>query len=197
MENLALQIRKAAINSGLLFGTIYLVLKVFMFYLITGMTNSFWLIVFSPVIFSIIVPLLITIFFALDLRKKIGGYWNFKNATTGIFILLFTSFILNTVLYDVVFAKVVEPNLIQKTEDAMINATRSFMEKNSTDQKQIDEKVDNVKQQFDSQINLTVGKIIQGYAITIVLLFAYAMILGVIFKRTPLRSLDEVTDPAV
>ena len=100
-------------------------------------------------------------------------------------------------MYDGVFAKVVEPNLIQKTEDAMVNATRSFMEKNSTDQKQIDEKVDNVKQQFDSQINLTVGKIIQGYAITTVLLFAYAMILGVIFKRTPLRPLDEVTDPAV
>ncbi len=78
MENLDQQIRKKSFASGLVLGVITLVLAIFAFYFMTMMTTSFWLVVFSPVIFSILVPIAVVIFFCIDLRKKIGGYWVFK-----------------------------------------------------------------------------------------------------------------------
>jgi hypothetical protein len=193
MENVDQQIRKNAITSGLIYGIIVLVLSILSFYFITTMTTSFVLMLVSPIVFSIAIPLLIIVFLCLDLRKKIGGFWSFKQATTGAFIILFTAFLVSTIGKDVLFMKFIEPNMVEKTQDAMMGATRSLMEKSGSDQSQIDEKMADVKKQFDAQKNLSAGKIIQGYAITILLLFAFALILGAVFRRTPLRIIEEPT----
>jgi hypothetical protein len=194
MENLNQQIRKNAITSGLIYGIIVLVLNILSFYFITTMTTSFVLMLVSPIVLSIAIPLLIIVFFCLDLRKKIGGFWTLRQATTGAFIIVFTAFIVSTIGKDLIFIKLIEPNMIEKTQDAMMSATRSLMEKSGNDQSQIDEKMADVKKKFDDQKNLSTGKIIEGYAITIVFLFIFALILGAVFKRNPLRTIEE---PAV
>jgi hypothetical protein len=197
MENLDQEIRKKSFASGLVLGVITLVLAILAFYFMTTMTTSFWMVVFSPVIFSILIPIGAVIFFCIDLRKKIGGYWVFKQATTGIFIMLLVSFVVTGIGRDLIFAKVVEPQMVQKMEDAMVNATTSFMEKSNVDQATIDEKVESVKAQFESQKSPTIGKTIQGYVITLIFLFVLALIFGAIFKRTSLKPVGEHVDPAV
>jgi len=185
MEDLQQKIKVSSFKSGLTLGAILLVLGIFSFYFIIRMAASFLLIIIGPIVFSIIIPIVLVIFICFDLRKKIGGYWNFRQATTGIFIMFFVAYIVQYIGKDVVFAKFVEPNMVQKTQDAMMDATTAMMEKAGTDQTQIDEKKAQIQKQFDGQKEITIGKIIQGIIISIILMFVLALIFGALFKKDP------------
>jgi len=196
METLEQKIKKNAVNSGLLLGVIMLVLSIFTFYFITSLTTNFWLVAFAPIIFSILLPIVIVVFFCIDLRKKIGGFWTFKQATTGIAIMFFMVFVVQVLGRDLLFAKVIEPEMAQKMQTAIINATTGMMEKSGADQTAVDEKTASIQKQFDSQTNPTIAKTVTGYAIAIVMIFVLALIFGAIFKRAPLLSIDDAIDPA-
>lgn len=197
METLEQKIRKNALNSGLLFGLICLVLGIFTFYFITSMVTSIWLVISGPVIFSILLPIVILIFFCIDLRKKIGGFWNFKQATTGVFIMLFVTWVISSVGTNLIFAKFIEPDMTQKTQIAVMNASISMMEKSNVDQAKIDDQRDAMQKKFDEQKNPTIGKMIEGWAIAIIFIFVFALIFGAIFKRSPLLSIDDAIDPSI
>jgi len=182
MENLEQKIRKDSLISGLLLGVILLVLSIFSFYFITTMASGMMTLV-GPLLFSIIIPILLVIFFCIDVRKKIGGYWSFKQATTGIFIMLFAAYIVQTIGRDLIFGKLVEPQMVEKTQAAVMKSTTDMLEKSGASQESIDKKTADIQQQFQSQMNPTVGKIIQGYAITIIFIFVFALIFGAIFKK--------------
>jgi hypothetical protein len=198
METLDQKIRKQSFQYGLILGAILLVLGIFSFYFIIGMTSSFWLVIFGPFIFSIILPIIVVVFFCLDIRKKVGGYWSFKQATTGIFIMFFMAYMVQFIGRDMIFAKLIEPNMVQKTQEAVMNATTAMLEKTGADQAQIDDKKASIQKQFDQQTNVTVGKVIQGIAITIILIFVLALIFGAIVKKDPPLFADTAyEDPVI
>src|SRR5437588_1611956 len=109
MENIDQQIKKNAFNSGIILGVIVLVLGVFTFYVITGMASSLVAVIGAPIVLSVLVPITVAVFFCIGLRKKIGGYWTFKQAVTGIFIMFLTAYVIQAVFSDFIFAKFVEP----------------------------------------------------------------------------------------
>lgn len=193
-------IRKAAIPSGLILGIISTVLTVFSFYFVTGMTTSMWLMLFSPMIFSIILPLVIAIFFILDLRKKIGGFWSFKQAVSGIFIMLTISAIISTV-GGWAFSKTIEPDMMEKTKSAMVTAVTEMMESTGAPQEKIDQSVEDMEKKFDEQKDAGVGSYFKNFAISLIFMFILALIFGAIFKKEPpvyLQFEDEKpVDPAV
>ncbi|MEO6849382.1 MAG: hypothetical protein ABI203_04530, partial [Mucilaginibacter sp.] len=61
------------------------------------------------------------------------------------------------------------------------------LEKSGQDQTTIDNKVAEIQKQFDDQKNVTTGKKIEGIAISIILIFAVALLFAAIFKKEPLR----------
>ncbi|MEO8884828.1 MAG: DUF4199 domain-containing protein, partial [Mucilaginibacter sp.] len=158
MENLDSEIKKNALNNGLLLGVIMLILGIVTFYIMISMESALGVIA-VPIIFSVILPIAVTIFFTIDLRKKIGGFWDFKQATTGIFIMCIVSFAIQTVGRDLLFAKFIEPDMAQKTQDAVVKATTAMMEKSGAPQEKIDKQIESTQKQFDSQVNPTVGKV--------------------------------------
>jgi len=199
MESLDKQIRKVGLNNGLIFGVIVLVLGIFAFYFMTQMTTSFWMVVLvGPILFSLLIPIVILIFYCIDFRKKIGGYWTFKQAFTGIFIMLLVAYIVTAIGRDLVFAKLVEPNMLEKTQSAIVNSSRSMMKQSGTDQATIDTKVADMQKTFDDQKDMSIGKVIKAQAIALVVVLIFALIFGAIFKRNPLKGLDEqAIEPAV
>ncbi|GAA4315059.1 hypothetical protein GCM10023149_11500 [Mucilaginibacter gynuensis] len=190
-------IRKAAIPSGVLLGVILLVLGIFSFYFVVSIASSFWLIVSGPLLFGILVPLVIAVFFVLDLRKKIGGFWTLKQATSGIFILFIVGNIVSTIGRDLLFAKVIEPQMVEKMQNTMVNATTKFMEDQNVEQAEIDKKIAEVEKGFDAQKDAGVAKYIQGVVISIIMTFVLALIFAAIFKREPPITLqfDEAPEP--
>lgn len=195
-QNLNQLIRKKAIEKGLVLGVVLLVVGIFTFYFITGMTTNMWLIIFTPIVLSVLFPLVISIFFSISLRKEIGGFWTFKQAASGIFIMFFAAYVLSAIGNNLIFAKIVEPDMVGKMQTAITNSTTAMMEKSGADQETIDKKLEDIEKQFDSQKNPTIGKTIQGIAISIIFIFVLALIFGAIFKKEPIRNgLENAIDP--
>lgn len=178
-----------AIKNGVGLGLIMLVLGLVSAYLIIGST-SMWGIFLYPVCLGIILPIVISIFFSKDLRKKIGGYWNFRRATSGIFIMFLTAYILSTGL-NLAYAKIVEPELESKIETSVMNATVSMMESQGMEQSKIDEIVRTKNEEIEKKKNGSAMKTIQGHLIGILFVFVFALIFGAIFKKEkPLFATD-------
>jgi hypothetical protein len=172
MTQLENTIRRASTIRGLILGVVLLAVSILSFYMLTADTGSAWLIVFSPIIFSVFIPIVIVLLFCFNLRKNIGGYWTFRQAVTGIFIMFVLSYVIQVIGRDVVFARVIEPDMVSKTQTAMLKATTTMLKKGGADQATIDQ-------------NITVGSIIQGYIITVIFLFVFAVIFGAILKKNP------------
>jgi hypothetical protein len=195
-ENLNQLIRKKALEKGLVLGVILLVAGIFSYYFITGMTDNMWLITFGPIVISVIIPLVVAIFLIIGLRREIGGFWVFKQAVTGIFIMFFVANLLSFIGRDLLFAKVIEPNMVENMQTAMVNSVSGMLEQSGQEQDQIDKKIEEINQQFEKQKNPTIGSIIQSQLIAIIFLFVMALIFGAIFKRDPIRNgLEDAIDP--
>ncbi|RZK09591.1 MAG: DUF4199 domain-containing protein, partial [Flavobacterium sp.] len=123
------EIKQAALPKGLILGGVSLLLTVFSFYFTTAITTTDVMVVLSPLIFLIIVPIIITVFFILKIRKKIGGYWTFRQATSGVFIIFLLSYVINTIGSGVIFEKLIEPDMAQKTKNVMVPAFTSILNK--------------------------------------------------------------------
>jgi hypothetical protein len=170
---------------GIILGVILLSLGIFSYYFITQLTTSPALFVAAPIMFSLFIPIVITVFLCFNGRKKIGGYWTFKQATTAIFIMFLTAYVLQFIGKDIIFDKVIEPNSVQKTQQAAINAKTTISKQKGEDQQSIDKDLAEMKKDFALQKNSTVGSIIQGFVISILFVFLFALIFGSLFKKDP------------
>src|SRR5579864_2566462 len=95
--NIEQRIKITFIQYGIALGIILTGLSIFSYYLITQITKSPVLFVAGPILLSIFIPIIITIFFCFNGRRKIGGYWTFRQATTGIFIMFIIAYIIQLV----------------------------------------------------------------------------------------------------
>nr|WP_294949778.1 DUF4199 domain-containing protein [uncultured Mucilaginibacter sp.] len=182
-EDFDKQLKKQSLNKGLVLGLIMGVLGILSFYFMTGMASSMLAIIAGPVVLSIIIPIVLAALFSGDLRKTIGGFWNFKQAVTGIFIMFFTAYVVSYLISSVLFAKLIEPNMVDKTEAAMVNVMTNMLEKTSADQAAIDKSLDDVHKKFEEQKNITVGKQIQSFAVGVIFVFVFALIFAAIYKK--------------
>lgn len=182
MENLDQAIKKNGATTGLILGAISLVLGILNFYYMTAIATSFWAMILGPIVISMIIPLVLAILFSKDLRKKIGGFWNFKQATTGLFIMFFVSYLVSFA-GNLVFTKVVEPNSIDKLKTAMVTATTNMMEKSGASQEKIDESIARTEKSFDDQKDQSAGKIFKGVAIAVIVCFVFALIFAAFLKK--------------
>lgn len=193
------QLKSQSLKKGLILGIILGVLGILSFYFMTTMATSMMLVILGPILLSVIIPIVISVLFCSDLRKTIGGYWNFKQAVTGIFIMFFAAYLVSYIISSVLFAKIIEPDMVDKMEAAMVNVTTTMLEKSNADQAAIDKQMDTVHQQFQDQKNATIGKQIQSIAIGIIFVFVFALIFAAIFKKErPLYLSDtDGIDPTV
>ncbi len=185
MNEIEKTIKINGIKTGAFLGVCLLVLSIASFYFITAMAKSPVAFVAIPIIFSFLLPIALVLLFSFSQRKKIGGYWSFKQATTGIFIMFFIAYVIQISGRDLVFGKFIEPDMVTKIEASTITATTMVMQSGKSSQQQIDAKVAELKTDFDNQRNVTIAGIIQGIAVSIIFAFVLALIFGALMKRDP------------
>lgn len=183
MFTLAKNIKIFTIKYGLLLGAILLFLSIFSFYFITEFSNSPVLFVVVPLLCSVIFPIFLALLFCFYARKKNDGFWSFKEATRGIFFIFFIAYIILTIGKDLIFAKIIEPDMVAKTEAAFVRSSSFILEKTNIDKKQMAQQIENKKKDFESQKNITIAEVIQSIAISIIFIFVLALIFGALFKR--------------
>lgn len=176
-------LKKDAFKNGVGFGLIMLILGLISAYILIQAT-SMWTIFLVPIVLNIIAPIVIAVFFSLDLRKKIGGYWNFRKATSGIFIMFMSAYIISSAL-NLAFVKLVDPDMPEKIQAAVMDATAKMMENQGVEQSKIDEMTKAKNADFAQKNNGTIMQNLQGYLIGVIFVFVFALIFGAIFKRDP------------
>jgi hypothetical protein len=188
------QLKKQAAIKGVILGSILGVLGILSFYFMTTMATSFVMIIGGPFVLSIIIPIILGALFCVDLRKSVGGFWSFKQAVTGIFVMFFLSLVMSFLIRDMLFAKVIEPNMVEKTQTAMVNAVTNMLEKSSASQADIDKKIDEMEKQLNEQKNASIGKQIQSFAVSIIFVFVISLVFAIIFKKERPLYMNDVLD---
>ncbi|MGN6394160.1 MAG: DUF4199 domain-containing protein [Mucilaginibacter sp.] len=183
MNDIEKRIKINGVKNGFILGLIITALSIASYYLITT-TASPLVFVGAPVIFSVFIPIFSVIFLAFKARKDIGGYWTFKQATTGIFIMFLVAFVFNYLGKEIIFNKFVEPDNTVKVQTAAINAKIAILKERHTSQALIDKNVAELKKDF-SQPSASIGNAITGVVISIIFVFILALLFGALFKKDP------------
>jgi hypothetical protein len=185
MENLK-AIRKDSLINGLILGVVLLVIDIITLYILAN-SQSIAVIALSYLFGYLIIPLFAAVVLIKKLREKIGGYWSFRQATSGIFIMLLSAYILSASL-SFAFIRHIEPTITLKAKDNFVNVFSNFMNKIDADTDKIDETVENIEKQFDSMTEISVSSVLSNLLSSIIVLFIAALIFAAIFKRETLNA---------
>jgi hypothetical protein len=190
------ELKKYALINGLLLGLILLSFNIISFYLITTIVSSPIGVIAVPYLFSILLPVPFAIIFCYKLRVQVGRIWDFRIATSGIFIMFLAAYFIIFIGRDQIFARVIEPNMSAKIEKSLLDAAPIALKKSGANDQQIAEKKKQIQDQFAAQDKITIGQQIESLVIPIMFIFILALIFGALFKR-PSPAYQEVTDNPV
>jgi hypothetical protein len=182
-------LKKYSIINGLVLGAALLAFNIISFYLITTIIKSPLGVIGVPYLLNLILPIPCAIIVVYKLRVQMKWEWNFRIATSGIFIMFLASYIVINIGRDLIFAHLVEPNMGQKIEQTLLEATPVALKKANATDKQIADKEKEISEQFKAQSKVTVGQQIESHVIYIILLFVVALVFGALFQK-PSRSYD-------
>lgn len=179
LENL----KPEAVKNGIGLGLITLILGILSAYLLVG-TESMTTVFLVPIILSLIIPLGIAIFFSLDLRKKIGGFWNLRQATSGIFIMFLVTYVISNI-GNVIFNEFIEKDMASRIQNTVVETTSSMMKSQGIDEDKIDKQIEKMNSDFEQKQQGTIMQTIQGHVIGVIIVFVIALLFGAVFKKEP------------
>lgn len=168
---------KLAINNGLFIGGISAVLNILIYYIYPQlMGNTIY------GIFMMLIALGLYIFFTIDLRKKIGGFWSFKEALKGIFLMSFIAGLVSTFV-NFVFYKFIEPGAFEQISSIITENLTVTYEKLGMDQVTIDNTIEKVLESMKSQFNPNFVDLLKSLGIGVLIQFIMSLIFAAIFKK--------------
>ncbi len=178
-------IRITGLKYGFVLGVVLLAISIISFYVTLSFATKPVLFIMTPVAFTFILPIIAVILICFRFRKRIGGYWVIKQATSGIFIMFLVTYGIQTIGHDFIFAKLIEPNMSEKTVAATNTAANKMKKSPKVDKRKIDDNLAQITKNLELQKNITVFQVVSGFAINIILIFVFALIFGALFKRDP------------
>lgn len=165
--------KKLAFTNGLIWAAINIAIFLVIYYVKADwMGNTLYQVI------QFLIGLGLAIYFCMDLRKKLGGYWSFKEALGTIFIMFVTQALI-VYFFTIIFGKFIEPEYAVKMEEITVNATTSMMEKMGSSPEEIDE----VLEKSAENSNMSGKKILTGLGGVIIMYFIGALIFAAIFKK--------------
>lgn len=177
MELSLQNLNKAATNNGVVIGILSAILGILIFYTSPALFGSMW---FG--IGNLVFLLFVYIFFTLDLRKKVGGYWSFRQALKGIFLMALIAGLIVTVV-NYVFYKFIEPGGFETISTHVEGGLRATFENMGMDEDVADQTVAKQIEQMRGQFDPTPMDVVKNLAIQVVVEFILSLIFAAIFKK--------------
>lgn len=177
-ENAPVNAKKVALTSGLIWAAISIFILLATYYAMPSLLDNY---TYGILVFLISIGL--GIYFTLDLRKKIGGYWSFKEALSNIFIMFFVQYMVYT-LFVLAYGKWVEPAYVDHMREVSLNASTEMAERfGGGNQEVIDQMIAETEKQVEKSLNPSIADFAQSAGIAVILYFIGALIFAAIFKR--------------
>ena len=172
-------LRKAALNNALIWAVINIALFLIVYYVKPDLMGSFtWSII------QFLIGIGLAVWLCLDLRKRAGGYWNFREALSHIFLMFFAQAVI-VFFFTIIFAKFIEPSFVDKMKVISQNTTEQMLEKMGMDQDKIDEALKESEKQIEKQFDPGIKEIFIGIGTVAIMYFIGALIFAAIFKKDP------------
>lgn len=170
--------KKIAFINGLIWAFISLVIFLVSYYAAPGIFGNY-----SYSIVVLLISLGIAIFFTLDMRKKVGGYWSFKEALSNIFIMFFVQHLIYA-LFVLMFGKFIEPAYVNQMREISLNTSVEMAETfGGGNQEVMDQMIEEAEKSIEKSLNPTFGEFMQSLGISVIMYFVGALIFAAIFKR--------------
>ncbi|MGN0020302.1 MAG: DUF4199 domain-containing protein [Sphingobacterium hotanense] len=173
-------VRKKAIIQGIVLGVISFILSIISLYITVSATSLFTSSAAAGFV-NYVVFLIVAVFFVISLRKAAGGYWDFSTALKNIFIMMAITAVIGTLGVSV--WNMVNPTLQQEAIDNTINMTIETMEATGANDENIDNTIEMLEQQRNALAEMSIGQILKGLAVSILMYFVLSLIFAAIFKR--------------
>lgn len=187
-ETLQIQdLSKLALRGGLFIGAIYVVVLIVLQIVdpVILFTNSLIGILMT------IIPIVLLVVIGLDTRKKIGGYWTYKQAFQCLIIMSFF-LVLLTQIYNFILIKYYDPTLIVKIKDALVESISSKLSKFGMDQDAIDAAVKKSTTSIEEKMQPNFKNLVINFGISFLWYGVVSLIVAAIIKKVrPLYVQDE------
>ncbi|MBC7653455.1 MAG: DUF4199 domain-containing protein [Oligoflexus sp.] len=175
MDNL----NKNAITNGIIIAVITIAIQLLTYYAAPQLLGATW----YGIVISLL-SLVIYIVFTLDLRKKVGGFWSFKQALTGIFIMSLVANVVSSV-FNFVFYKFIEPDAYDRVKGYVADGLTATFEKMGLSGDDMDKAIEKATESLKSQYQPSPLDFLKNIAIAILIGFVLSLIFAAIFKRNP------------
>lgn len=179
METTAtVNLKQEALKNGAIWGGINIVIFLATWYAMPTLMSSY-----TYLGITVVIGIVLAVFFCIDLRKKAGGYWSFSQALWPIVGMFFMNFTL-VFVFTIVFGKFIDPTYPVKMKEYAMEGQAKMMESFGMEEAALQEAMAKAEERLDSQFNPTFGDAVLGYGMTAIFYFIGALIFAAIFKRT-------------
>lgn len=199
MEDIDRKIKKNGALCGIALGVFILLLNLFSIYFTVFIASSLLVIaIIGPLFITYILPFIAGILICNYLRKKIGGYWSFRQATTGFFVLFFLAFWISTG-GKILYLEKINPEMKNKIANAFIKANVDYMQSQHKSRVEINKRNAEIISNSERTNQMSFGGLIQGFLLTILIIFIVSLIFAAFYKneRPLLASSDDEIDATV
>jgi hypothetical protein len=169
--------KKLAFTNGLIWAAINIAIFLVVYYVKPDLMGSF-----AFMGLSICIGIGLAIYFCLDMRKQIGGYWSFKEALSSIFLMFFTQALI-VFFFTIIFGKFIEPDYAVKMKEISETTATAMFEKMGADQETVDKAMAEMESKWESQFNPGIMDILKSIAFIAIGYFIGALIFAAIFKK--------------
>lgn len=177
-QSVSVNAKKAALINGLIWAVISIFIFLASYYAMPSLLGN---ISFSIV--TVLISIGLGVYFTLDLRNKIGGYWSFKEALSSIFVMFFVQYLVYS-LFVLAYGKWIEPGYINHMREVSLNATAEMAERfGGGNQETIDQMIAEAEKGIEKSLNPSMMDFLQSTGIAVIMYFVGALIFAAIFKR--------------
>lgn len=177
MENTTINIKQEALKNGLIWGAVNIVIFLVTWYVMPNLMSSYW---YAG--FSFLIGLALAIFFCLDMRKKVGGYWTFGEALWPIFV----TFVLGMALvfvFNILFGKYVDTTYPEQMKEMVLTKSEATMKSFGLSDEETAKALEKTHENLDKQFTPSFSEAIAAFGISAIMYFIGAVIFALIFKR--------------
>jgi hypothetical protein len=166
-------IKTKGITFGLILGFILALMTTYGYAIDLELFTSYWLLILN--FFIVIIVGILAVAYT---KKALGGFISFKEAFT-VYVITIAMGLLISLLVGYLIFNVVDPGIKTQLTDMTIEKTVETMERFNVPQENIDEAIDNIREQ-DS---FSIGNQIKSYFIMVAIYSLFGLLIALILKR--------------
>lgn len=165
---------QSALQYGTYLGLVSILITLFIYIVNPTLFGSMW---FGML--TLLITVVLVIFFTKKMRAQQGGFWSFKEAFTGVFIMFAASAILST-FFTFILYTAIAPELPNIIKESVINSTESMMESFGMPQEEIDKAMKDV---YEKDFGFNATNTLSNLSFTLIFCAVISLIFAAIFKK--------------